>query len=186
MPKPRVDKPVDRVASGHYRLAPDGSALQRYRRRYERREAAYRPDDQLHKAISAGSRPALRRPPAYRSPCGIAGRRQHSRAPGCGRRYARLADEFPEVGVLAPPSIGGTPVVLALDVADAEAAFARWWRRTQRFVSRWRTCSGATGTANLRTRSGITGASVSTCATCHAMRSSPPPHRRSAECITDR
>jgi PhnB protein len=36
-----------------------------------------------------------------------------------------LADEFPEMGVLAPPSIGGTPVVLALDVADAEAVFAR-------------------------------------------------------------
>jgi uncharacterized glyoxalase superfamily protein PhnB len=36
-----------------------------------------------------------------------------------------LADEFPEWGVLAPPAIGGTAVVLALEVADAEAAFAR-------------------------------------------------------------
>lgn len=36
-----------------------------------------------------------------------------------------IADEFPEMGVLAPPTIGGTPVVLALDVADAEAAFAQ-------------------------------------------------------------
>src|SRR4051795_8094991 len=36
-----------------------------------------------------------------------------------------LADEFPEMGVLAPPSIGGTPVVLALDVEDAEAVFAQ-------------------------------------------------------------
>jgi PhnB protein len=36
-----------------------------------------------------------------------------------------LADEFPEIGVLAPPSIGGTPVVLALEVADAEALFAQ-------------------------------------------------------------
>jgi PhnB protein len=36
-----------------------------------------------------------------------------------------LADEFPEMGVLAPPSIGGTPVVLSLEVPDAEAAFAR-------------------------------------------------------------
>src|SRR4051812_41103627 len=35
------------------------------------------------------------------------------------------ADEFPEMGVLAPPSIGGTAVVLALDVADADAVFAR-------------------------------------------------------------
>jgi PhnB protein len=36
-----------------------------------------------------------------------------------------LADEFPEMGVLAPPSIGGTPVVLALDVPDADAVFAQ-------------------------------------------------------------
>lgn len=36
-----------------------------------------------------------------------------------------LADEFPEMGVLAPPSIGGTAAVLALDVEDADAAFER-------------------------------------------------------------
>jgi PhnB protein len=42
---------------------------------------------------------------------------------GSGLLY--LADEFPEMGVLAPPTIGGTPVVLALEVDDAEAAFAR-------------------------------------------------------------
>lgn len=36
-----------------------------------------------------------------------------------------LADEFPEMGVLGPQSIGGSPVVLALPVADADAAFAR-------------------------------------------------------------
>jgi PhnB protein len=42
-----------------------------------------------------------------------------------GETTVHLADEFPEMGVLAPPSIGGTPIVLALDVADAETAFAR-------------------------------------------------------------
>jgi PhnB protein len=36
-----------------------------------------------------------------------------------------IADEFPEMGVLAPPTIGGTPVVLALEVDDAEAVFAQ-------------------------------------------------------------
>jgi PhnB protein len=41
-----------------------------------------------------------------------------------GESILHIADEFPEMGVLAPPSIGGTPVVLALAVADAEAAFA--------------------------------------------------------------
>ncbi|WP_227979278.1 VOC family protein [Nocardia spumae] len=43
---------------------------------------------------------------------------------GIGDGRLHLADEFPEMGVLAPPSIGGTAVVLALEVADAEAAFA--------------------------------------------------------------
>lgn len=36
-----------------------------------------------------------------------------------------VADEFPEMGVLAPPSIGGTPVVLALEVPDADGMFTR-------------------------------------------------------------
>jgi len=36
-----------------------------------------------------------------------------------------VADEFPEMGVLAPPTIGGTAVVLALEVPDADVVFAR-------------------------------------------------------------
>jgi uncharacterized glyoxalase superfamily protein PhnB len=42
-----------------------------------------------------------------------------------GDALLHVADEFPEMGVLAPPSIGGTAVVLSLDVSDAEAAFAQ-------------------------------------------------------------
>ena len=42
-----------------------------------------------------------------------------------GDGILHLADEFPEMGVLAPATIGGTAVVLSLDVADAEAAFAQ-------------------------------------------------------------
>jgi uncharacterized glyoxalase superfamily protein PhnB len=42
-----------------------------------------------------------------------------------GDSHMHLADEFPELGVLAAPTIGGTPVVLALDVTDAEAVFAQ-------------------------------------------------------------
>src|SRR5215212_6690967 len=42
-----------------------------------------------------------------------------------GDGLLHLADEFPELGVLAPPSIGGTAVVLALEVSDAEAVFAQ-------------------------------------------------------------
>ena len=42
-----------------------------------------------------------------------------------GGSVLHVADEFPEMGVLAPPSLGGTPVVLALEVADADATFAQ-------------------------------------------------------------
>lgn len=42
-----------------------------------------------------------------------------------GDGLLHLADEFPEMGVLAPPTIGGTPVVLALDVTDADTVFAQ-------------------------------------------------------------
>jgi PhnB protein len=42
-----------------------------------------------------------------------------------GDSVLHVADEFPEMGVLAPPTIGGTPVVLSLDVADADAVFAQ-------------------------------------------------------------
>jgi PhnB protein len=42
-----------------------------------------------------------------------------------GDGVLHAADEFPEMGVLAPPSVGGTAVVLALEVADADAVFAQ-------------------------------------------------------------
>ena len=103
-----------------------------------------------------------------------------------GDGLLHLADEFPEMGVLAPPSIGGTPVVLALDVVDAEAVFAQAVAAGARSVNRWLTCSGATVTARSRIRSGIAGTSLSMYATCHMMRSLPPPHRPSPERVTDR
>ena len=42
-----------------------------------------------------------------------------------GETTLHVADEFPEMDVLAPPSIGARPVVLGLEVDDAEAVFAR-------------------------------------------------------------
>lgn len=42
-----------------------------------------------------------------------------------GDGVLHVADEFPEMNVLAPPSVGGTPVVLTLEVADADAVFAQ-------------------------------------------------------------
>src|SRR3954466_10379559 len=42
-----------------------------------------------------------------------------------GDSLLHVADEFPEMGVLAPPTIGGSPGVLGPDVADAEAVFGQ-------------------------------------------------------------
>jgi PhnB protein len=42
-----------------------------------------------------------------------------------GESTVRLTDEFPKLGVLSPETIGGTPVVLHLSTADADAL----WRR---------------------------------------------------------
>jgi len=42
-----------------------------------------------------------------------------------GESVLHVSDEFPEWGVVAPSTLGGSPVVLALDVSDADAAFAR-------------------------------------------------------------
>ena len=36
-----------------------------------------------------------------------------------------LSDEFPEIDVLGPEAIGGSPVMLLLDVADVDAVFAQ-------------------------------------------------------------
>lgn len=42
-----------------------------------------------------------------------------------GGSTVMLADEHPEYGVVAPPALGGSPVSLHIDVADADAAYAR-------------------------------------------------------------
>ena len=91
------------------------------------------------------------------------------------------AEHVKELGVLAAPTIGGTPVVLALDVADAEAAFAQAVAAGLRSVSRSRTRSGATCTANSTIHSGFVGTSANTCATCRTTKSWPPPRARSPE-----
>ena len=42
-----------------------------------------------------------------------------------GDSVVMLADEFPEMGNLAPKSVGGTPVTLMLYVEDVDAVFAQ-------------------------------------------------------------
>lgn len=42
-----------------------------------------------------------------------------------GDSMIMLADEFPEMGALAPEAVGGSPVMIALYVNDVDAAFNR-------------------------------------------------------------
>jgi len=42
-----------------------------------------------------------------------------------GEAGIMLADEHPEIGFLSPQTLGGTPVLLVLTVADADAFFTR-------------------------------------------------------------
>ncbi|HEV2593460.1 MAG TPA: VOC family protein [Gaiellaceae bacterium] len=42
-----------------------------------------------------------------------------------GSSTVMIADEFPDFGILSPLSVGGTSVVLNLEVSDAHAAWAR-------------------------------------------------------------
>jgi PhnB protein len=42
-----------------------------------------------------------------------------------GDSTVRLTDEFPELGVLSPETIGGTPVVLHLSTADVDELWKR-------------------------------------------------------------
>jgi PhnB protein len=41
-----------------------------------------------------------------------------------GESVVMLADEFPEMGIVGPKSIGGTPVTLSVYVDDVDATFA--------------------------------------------------------------
>ena len=86
-----------------------------------------------------------------------------------------LADEFPEMGVLAPPSVGGTAVVLALMSPTRRRCSRRQSPPGRRSASRCRTRSGAIGTGSSMTRSGTAGTSTSICVTSPTMRSWPPP-----------
>ena len=68
--------------------------------------------------------------------CGVFGAtvRMRMQAPGgrighaeleLGESVLMLADEFPELGNLSPPSVGGTPVTLLIYVEDVDAVFQR-------------------------------------------------------------
>ena len=98
-----------------------------------------------------------------------------------GDGLVHIADEFPDWGVLAPPSIGGTPIVLALQVADAETAFARAVAAGAEIRQPLQEVFWGDLRVGSRIRSAIAGTSDSTCATCRTTRSWRPPRRPSHE-----
>lgn len=42
-----------------------------------------------------------------------------------GELPVMLSDEYPKIGVLSPQTLGGSPVMVILEVADVDALFAR-------------------------------------------------------------
>jgi uncharacterized glyoxalase superfamily protein PhnB len=84
-----------------------------------------------------------------------------------GDSAVMLADEFPELGVLSPLSVGGTATVLHLYTNDVDAL----WNRA---IDASRTCSGVNATVRSPTPSVTAGALHSICAMCR-MRRLPTP-----------
>ena len=98
-----------------------------------------------------------------------------------GDSAVMVADEFPEMSVLSPQSVGGTSVTLNLFTEDVDALWERAVdAESPRYCTRFRTHSGATATGRSPTPSATAGGSHSTCATSRPRRSSAPQPRRSA------
>jgi PhnB protein len=97
-----------------------------------------------------------------------------------------LADEFPEMGVLAPPSIGGTPVVLALEVEDAEAVFAQAVAAGATVRQPLADMFWGDRHGQLTILSDTAGTSASMSATSRTTRSSPPTRDSSHDYATAR
>jgi PhnB protein len=75
-----------------------------------------------------------------------------------GDSVIMLADEFPDMGVRGPKSMGGTPVAIHVYVEDVDATSTRPSALELPPCVRWRTSSTATGAASSRTPSVTVGA----------------------------
>ena len=91
-----------------------------------------------------------------------------------------ISDEFPEMGVVSPLTLGGTYGALHLTVEDADAV---WQRALEDGATEFEPLHDAfwgTGPGSSSTRSAIAGRSTSTSRTCRTRRSCGWPRRRSA------
>jgi uncharacterized glyoxalase superfamily protein PhnB len=97
-----------------------------------------------------------------------------------GDSAVMVADEFPEMGILSPQSVGGTSTVLNLYVEDVDALWERAVGAGPRYCTRSGIRSGETATGRSPTPSVTAGDSHSMCETSRPMRSPAPQQRRLA------
>ena len=101
-----------------------------------------------------------------------------------GDSTVMIADEFPELGVVSPLSVGGTVGALAIHTDDVEALWRRAVEAGPRSPSRSRRCSGATATGRSSTPSATAGGSPNTSAT--SLTTSSRPQQRPCSAPTRR
>jgi hypothetical protein len=81
-----------------------------------------------------------------------------------------IVDEFPDLGVVSPLSLGGTDNTLTIHTDDVDALWQRALEAGARSPSRCRMRSRATGTERSPTRSDTAGLSPNTSATSQPTR----------------
>ena len=96
-----------------------------------------------------------------------------------GDSAVMVADEFPEMGVLSPQTVGGTSTALHLYTEAWISSGSVPWTRARWCCTRCRTCSGATATGSSPIPSATAGGWLSTCATSRPRRLLAPRRRRS-------
>jgi hypothetical protein len=79
-----------------------------------------------------------------------------------GDSTVMIADEFPEIGVVSPLTVGGVYSALSIHTDDVEALWSGRCRQAPRSFSRSRTCSGATAMARSSIPSATSGRSHNT------------------------
>ena len=97
-----------------------------------------------------------------------------------GDSTVMIADEFPELDVLSPLSVGGTVGALAIHTDDVDMLWRRALAAGAKVSVPCRRCSGATATGRSSTRSATDGGSPNTSATSRPRRSGRR-QRRSSE-----
>ena len=91
-----------------------------------------------------------------------------------------ISDEFPEMGVVSPLTLGGTYGALHLAVEDADAVWQRAMTEGATEFEPLHDAFWGEGQGSSSTRSAIDGRSTSTWPTCRTRRSCGEPQRRSA------